>query len=32
MASVYILILSNVIVIIIIMFIATDMSSGNVDI
>ena len=32
MASVYIHILSNVIVIIIIMFIATDMSSGNVDI
>ena len=32
MDSVYIHILSNVIVIIIIMFIATDMSSGNVDI
>ena len=32
MASVYIHILSNVIVIIIIMFIATDMSSGNIDI
>ena len=32
MASVYIHILSNVIVIIIIMFIATDMSSGNLDI
>ena len=32
MASVYIHVLSNVIVIIIIMFIATDMSSGNVDI
>ena len=32
MASVYIHILSNVIAIIIIMFIATDMSSGNVDI
>ena len=32
MASVYIHILSNVIVIIIIMFIATDVSSGNLDI
>ena len=32
MDSVYIHILSNVIVIIIIMFIATDVSSGNVDI